>query len=277
MINRKSELARAFWETGKLPCKIYDFHAHMDEHAQIYFPFSNVDDMVRDMDANGVEKLFFCGHFALDDPLNGEKYNVSAVKKYPDRLRAYHIIHSRHLDPERELREVDTQPDVYAGFKILGDYNAFPIDDPCHDPYYDYLNQTKKLLLVHTWGGSANNGAENVAHIAERFPEIRIICGHSFYGKQKEGVALTKQYPNVYYELTASPIVRGYLEDIVNAAGSERILFGTDLPWFSTMHGVGMVLGADVTDDDRLNIFYRNGERLLAAIGQQSAVDSRQL
>ena len=43
------------------------------------------------------------------------------------------------------------------------------------------------------------------------------------------------------------------------------------------MHGVGMVLGADVTDDDRLNIFYRNGERLLAAIGQQSAVDSRQL
>ena len=47
-------------------------------------------------------------------------------------------------------------------------------------------------------------------------------------------------------------------------ADSGRVLFGTDLPWFSTMHGVGMVLSAEITDRDRENIFFRNGERLLA-------------
>ncbi len=263
MINKNSELALEFWRTGILPCPIRDFHAHMDEHAEIYFPFSSADEMVKDMDRNGVKSLFFCGHFALDDPLYGEQYNVKAVRKYPDRLRAYHIIHSRCLDPEREIREVDENPDVYVGFKLLGDYNRFPVDDPVHDPYYEYLNETKKFLLLHTWGGSA----WDVESIAKRFPEIRIICGHSFFSRQKEGAERLKKYPNVYFELTAIPIVRGYLEDIVNAAGSERVLFGTDLPWFSTMHGIGMVLGADIGDEDRKNIFYRNGDRLLGSRG----------
>ncbi len=267
MINANSELARYFWKNGRLPCPIYDFHAHMDEHAEIYFPFSGVDDMVRNMDRRGVERLFFCGHLALDDPLYGERYNPAAVRKYPDRLRAYHIIHSRHADPAREIREVDENPDVYVGFKILGDYNDFPIDAPCHDPYYDYLNRTKKLLLVHTWGGSRNDGWQNVASIARRFPEITIICGHSFFGDQIAGIEGTKAFPNVFYELTAVPIVRGYLEDIVRCAGSERVLFGTDLPWFDTMHGVGTVLGADITDEDRLNIFYRNGEKIYNRLG----------
>ena len=268
MINKNGELAQVFWRDGRLPCPILDFHAHMDEHAEIYFPFSSADDMVIDMDRNGVKRLFFCGHFALDDPLYGEQYNVSAVRKYPDRLKAYHIIHSRHLDPEREIREVDEAPDVYAGFKLLGDYNRFPVSDPVHDPYYDYLERTHKLLLLHTWGGSAYDGVENVLAIARRFPRLHIICGHSFFGTQKEGAEALKPFENVYFELTAIPIVRGYLEDIVDILGSERVLFGTDLPWFSTMHGAGMVLGAQITDHDRENIFYRNGQRLLGEVGK---------
>ena len=46
MLNKDSALARSFWETGKLPCKILDFHAHMDEHPEIYFPFSSAAEMV---------------------------------------------------------------------------------------------------------------------------------------------------------------------------------------------------------------------------------------
>ena len=266
MINKNSELALEFYKTGKLPCVIRDFHAHMDEHAGIYFPFCDADSMVKDMDKNGVKSLFFCGHHALYDPINGERFNAESVKKHPDRLRAYHIIHSRFLCPEKAIEDVENNPDIYAGFKILGDYNRFPIADPCHAPYYEYLNKTGKLLLVHTWGGSPYDDYTEVAKIAEEYPDIKIICGHSFFGNQKEGVEATKKYPNVYYELTAVPIVRGYLEDIVRIAGSERVLFGTDLPWFSTMHGAGMVLGAEISDEDRLNIFHRNGDKIIKEI-----------
>ena len=265
MINTNSKIAKQFWETGKLPCPILDFHAHMNEHASIYFPAGDVDGMMRSMNNFNVRWLMFFDHLEFNDPLYAKHFAVEAVNKYPNRLRAYRGILSRHLNPEEDIRAVDENPDIYVGFKILGDYNKFPISDPIHDPYYQYLNDTKKLLLIHTWDKSPFDGAEQVRKIAERFPDIVIICGHTFFGDIEHGIEITKEFPNVYYELTAIPIIRGFLEDIVEAAGgSDRILFGTDLPWFSTMHGAGMVLSADISDEDRLNIFYRNGDKILS-------------
>jgi hypothetical protein len=63
--------------------------------------------------------------------------------------------------------------------------------------------------------------------------------------------------------LTAVFDERGPLEIFLEKCGSEKILFGTDLPWFDTHHGIGAILATDMSDDDRRNIFYRNGERLL--------------
>jgi len=264
MINTESKLAKEFWETGKMPCPILDFHAHMDEHPNIYFPAPSAEGMLRTMDNCNVRWLMFCNHLALDEPLEGEKYNRINAENHKDRMKAYHIIMPRYLDCDKIIADLEEYKDLYVGCKILGDYSNFPIDDPSIDPVYRYLNDHGLFLLIHTWGGSPNNDADRVANIAKRFPNIVVICGHSFFGRQKEGIALCKQYPNVYFELTAIPIVRGYLEDIVKAAGSERVLFGTDLPWFSTLHGAGMVMSANITDEDRLNIFWRNGDKLLS-------------
>ncbi len=45
--------------------------------------------------------------------------------------------------------------------------------------------------------------------------------------------------------------------------GSTRIVFGADAPWFNHHYYIGSLLGADITDEDRRNICYRNAERLL--------------
>lgn len=45
--------------------------------------------------------------------------------------------------------------------------------------------------------------------------------------------------------------------------GSTRMVFGTDAPWFNYPYYIGSLLGADITDEDRRNICYRNAERLL--------------
>ena len=60
---------------------------------------------------------------------------------------------------------------------------------------------------------------------------------------------------------------RGPVEKFVAAALGERLLFGTDLPWFDPHHGIGAVLSAEITDQDRHNILHRNAERLLAKVG----------
>ena len=74
---------------------------------------------------------------------------------------------------------------------------------------------------------------------------------------------MKESHNNVWLELTAIPGDRGIIEKLVDGVGSERILYGTDMPWFDEYQGVGGVLSAKISDEDKLNILSRNPERIL--------------
>ena len=265
MIRRDSELASRFYEHGRLPeCPVYNMHAHMHELPGGYIPAPEPEDMLRTMDRVGTPLTLFCSHLALFCPEIGETANMEVVARHPNRFRAYHAVMSRHTDPEMDLKRIDEHPEVYVGCKFLCDYFGIRLSDEIHTPYWEYLNQNKLLVLSHTWGGSPVDGVEEMRRIASRYPDITLICGHSFHGDWENGIRLALEYPNIYLELTAVLDDRGVLESMVDGIGSERILYGDDLPWFSTFHGVGAVLSADITDDDRHNILHRNAERILS-------------
>ncbi|MFL7808207.1 MAG: amidohydrolase family protein, partial [Anaerolineae bacterium] len=95
-------------------------------------------------------------------------------------------------------------------------------------------------------------------------PRVKLLLGHSCHGEWDQAVALAHDFPNIYLELTALFDDRGVLEKFVDEAGSDRMLFGTDLPWFDPHQAVGALLSAHITDEDRHNICHRNAEHLLA-------------
>jgi predicted TIM-barrel fold metal-dependent hydrolase len=263
-INPNSELARRFWENERLDdCPIYDFHGHMHELIGGYLPAPEPEDMLVTINRSGIRRFVFCSHLALYSNVDPEKYNIEPVKKYNDVFRAYMGIRSFDLDFDRDIETYESNPDVYIGFKFLQDYFHVALDAPCHEPYWKYADERGLICLSHTWGGSPYNGVENVRAVAEKYHNVKILCGHSFHGKWDCAAAMCNEYPNIYLELTAVLDDRGALEQFVRECGSEKILFGTDLPWFSTFHAVGSILDAEMTDDDRHNIFHRNGERLL--------------
>ena len=68
-----------------------------------------------------------------------------------------------------------------------------------------------------------------------------------------------------------SPHVNGLIEYMVETAGSEKVVFGSDLPWYSQHYHAGAVLFARISDDARHDILHRNAERLL---GQHLAASS---
>jgi predicted TIM-barrel fold metal-dependent hydrolase len=61
--------------------------------------------------------------------------------------------------------------------------------------------------------------------------------------------------------------VNGIIEEMVNGAGSEKILFGTDLPWYSPHYAAGAVLYSRISEEDIHNIFHRNAERIFQQQG----------
>ena len=218
--------------------------------------------MARLMDKAGVRKLVFASHLSIFSPDYELAANRDVVRAYPGHFRAYHGIIARYTQIDAFIKNIEENPDVYVGGKYLGDYNGVSADDPMLSPFWEYLSNKKMMVLLHTWGGSEYNGVGPVGNIVREYPGITFILGHSFHDKWEEGMKLADKYGNIFYELTAAHDDHDIIADLVRNVGSERILFGTDLPWFSTYLGIGSVLAADITDHDRENIFYRNALRL---------------
>lgn len=260
-----SPLAQEFWEKGRSEtCPIYDMHGHMGETASIYFPRAETSAMIGTMDECGVKMLVFSHHLALFSPNHGNQPSIDAVRRYPDRLRAYCVINPNYPEiVQKDIEEFDQYLDVFVGFKFLSDYHQVALTDDRYRPAWEYADQHRLLILMHTWGGSSYDGPQCIRPMAEHYPNVKILMGHSCHGEWDKAVQLAKDFANVFLELTAIFDDRGVLEKFCNEAGSHKMLFGTDLPWFDPHQAVGALLSARITDEDRHAICHRNAEKLL--------------
>lgn len=263
-----SPLAEAFWRDGRCEtCPVYDMHGHMGPIGPIYFPRPEAADMVRTMDSAGVKMLLFAHHGGLFAVDAGHDAAIDAVRQFPDRLRAYLPVNGQYPDRiEADLGLIDRYPDVFVGVKFLCDYHLVPMTDDRYRPAWELADERKLLVLSHTWSASQYDGPGVIRKIAERYQNLSLFMGHSCHGDWDAAVQLARDFPNLYLELTAVLDNRGVIERFVEGAGADRMLFGTDLPWFDPHHGIGALLSADITDDDRHDILHRNAERLLGPL-----------
>lgn len=267
-----SALAQDLWARGRVAdCPVIDMHGHMGPHVGSWMPKCEPEDMLRTLDRCGVRMLVFCHHYTLmGTGVFGNRPNIEVVRRYPDRFRAYLGVNFNW--PEhvaRDLAAFDDHRDVFVGLKFLAGYHRIPWDAPVCEPAWRFANERRLLVLVHSWGGSPYDGPEQARTIAKRYPNLKLMLGHSLHGAWAEAIAIAGEFPNVYLELTAVLDDRGPVELFCQAGLSHKLLFGTDLPWFDPLQGIGSVLSAEIDDEARHNILHRNAEILLAGVGVQ--------
>ena len=263
-MSKLSTLGEQFFAQGKVEdCPIYDMHGHMGPYYGMLVPVITEESTVYCMDRAGVKMLVFSHHAAIVS-CQGNAKSVTAVRKFPHRLRAYCAINPNLPDTARkDLETFDDNSDVYVGFKFLSDYHNCRLTDDRYKLAWEMADSKGLIVLLHTWGGSQFTGYEQLSEVAERYPNAKIVAGHSIHGNWDHAIDLVKYFPNTYLELCAVVDEEGVLEKFVSNLGSERILFGTDFPWFDFHYYIGAILGAQISDEDRRNIFYRNAQRLL--------------
>jgi len=258
----------ALWERFQrdriLPdCPLYDMHGHWGSTVGIALPAAEPATAERLLRQAGVRRLVICHHHALFAPDIGNAANIAAVRALPDLLRAYCAVNPNYPEEiARDLARYDDYPDVFVGFKFLSGYHQIALEDERNAPAWEFADARKLPVLMHTWSGPFN-GAENIRRIADRYPNVRLLCGHSVFGDWDDAVALANDFPHLFLELTAVLIERGHVERLRAGVGSKKLVFGTDFPWFSHSYSLGVVLGAGFTEEECRDILYRNAQRLL--------------
>lgn len=245
-------------------CPVIDMHGHLGPFHGIYLPEASLDAMVRGMDRYGLESIVLSPHNALlGDTREGNREMLDAVRQHPGRVYGYCVVNPNF--PEDMQQEMDAyleEPGV-VGIKIHPSLHGRAMDCDRYRPVWERAHEQKLLVLSHTWGKSGGCGAEDVRKVVERFPEVRLLLGHSCYGAWEEAIALAAEFPNVYLELTAAAHAFGILEWMCRGAGSHKVVYGTDYPWFDPMVYIGFVTFAHLEEADMRNILYNNARRLL--------------
>jgi len=141
--------------------------------------------------------------------------------------------------------------------------------------------ELKAVIYIHTWlkiGGQPRRpGGDNipgestpmdVALLARRFPSVPLICGHAG-GDWEIGVRAVRPYENVYIEFSGSDPHSGQVDYTVRELGAGRLIWGGHGPSRSYSTELSKVFDADLTQEQRLQIFGGNLRKLAGPIFQK--------
>jgi uncharacterized protein len=93
-------------------------------------------------------------------------------------------------------------------------------------------------------------------------PRVTFVLGHAGALQNEEALELARRYPNVYLELSGQPVHR--IRRMIERGPVDRILFGTDWPWYPQAIGLAkLFLATEGREDARRQILHGNAARLL--------------
>lgn len=247
------------------PIPAVDAHAHLRNGASFGYKLEP-EQMLAVMDSLNMEFIAVTASLACRNEMQrGNDQVADILRHYPSRFRGYVTVNP-HV-PGEAVRELER----CAGFhnppliKLHPGTHQYPVHGPKYAPIWDYANQTRAVVLVHTWESHAFCGPQHFPAIGHLYPNARILLGHSGvtwkgYEQAMEAAAST---PNLYLELCGSQRHRTVIERCVRRVGGERVLYGSDMPFLEPASTMADVLTADIADRDKESILRYNFLRLL--------------
>lgn len=256
--------------------RVIDFHSHVGRWGLQGF-YDDPKRFLRIMDAAGVDQSCVNCIF-YGDAKRGNDRVFEFVNEHPTRFIPVAYVTPRY--PTEAIKELDRSFDKLGMkfLKIYPDYLRKPVDDPSYSPIYEWANDRGIVIMSHTMYVSETDpqyASEYTSAIltrplrfiklAEKFPRIQWVLAHSgntIIG-QEEAVEAAKAQPNIYLETCTSLGAEGTIEFLVDGAGADRVLFGSDMPLLDARQQLGRIVTANISTEAKTKILGLNAIKLL--------------
>lgn len=236
---------------------------------------ATAEELIAAMDQGGVDVSVICGFAWRDEGLCGadNDYVMDAIRRYPDRLIGLAVVNpAAGLEAVREMERC-AEGGLRGVGELMPDGQGYDLDGiPTLQPIMEAAQALKWPVLTHSneqvghdYPGKGRTGPEAVLHLAEAFPDVRIVCAHwggglLFYELMPEVRGVLR---NVYYDTAASPLL--YDDRIYRVAmdiAPEKILFGSDYPLLCTRRYLGRIRAAGLAGNLEKALLGGNAARL---------------
>ncbi len=249
---------------------VIDFHTHAGRWGSVA-----VDDdpkrFVEIMDAAGIDRASINCIFH-GDARRGNDTVARFLDRYPDRFIGVAFVTPHY--PEEAIPELERAfGDLgFRSLKVYPPYALIPLNDPAWNPIFNWCDDRGLVVMSHSDLGMPNDHLHRprlFSEVAERFPNVTWVLGHSgnLEAGRREAVAVAQAHPNVYLETCTSWGGNGAIEFLVQGAGEDRVLFGSDMPLMDARYQIGRIVTANISDEAKRKVLGLNAARLLGLDG----------
>lgn len=250
-----------------LPLKdvlIIDCHCHLGPYKNFHNPCNSAEDMLNMMAVLGTDKACITPHAASVGPdyRYGNDMAIATVAKYPDRFLGYVTINPNYeTDISSELERCFSAKGM-VGIKLHPSYHGVEIDSKAYHEAYKFADAISCPVLIHVWG---KGDVAAIERMAEKFPRAVLIMGHAGadHRAMEDACKVAVIHENVYLDTALSMEYQGNIEWLAGLAGPEKILFGSDMPFYDPRPIFGKVAASDLPDKDKAKILGLNMQRIL--------------
>jgi uncharacterized protein len=180
------------------------------------------------------------------------------------------------LSPQRNVEHLREMAERGArGVKLHPVVQKFEPSDPRMHPVYQACIEMGLTVLSHTGparGGEPFAEVPAFAPMLREFPGLTVLLAHLGGGKWQDTLAVAQAFPNVTFDLSEviewagapnAPTAEE-LATLIRQVGPERIVLGSDYPWYEPAHTAELVLTLPVLSQaEKDAILGENAARIL--------------
>lgn len=237
---------------------IIDCHNHIGE------PWGTrdrqtADELLRKMDRAGIDKaVVFSFRYENFD----NKYTYEAVRRHPDRLIGFAMTAPWIREDYIEVLHREIEEYGFKGIKIHANSCSFKMTGVnTISPIFEVARGYDIPVLAYS-GDELVAVPHSFIPIAKAFPDVKIIMAHSgFMQNTPEAITVAKECPNIY--LAHESGISGGLASSVEELGAERVLMGTDSPYWDFEVQIKKIEVAVPDLEDRRKIMGENMAKML--------------
>ena len=241
--------------------KVVNWHEHVWADAKGNLNIPEADLLVESAKKTGMDVLVCSLPVTRGNPEPNicRKYNdyvYEAMKRHPGVIQGMCYVNPGYakeacMEIERCVKELG-----FIGVKL---YNQYFISDPAVHSVIEKCIELDIPILEHA--GKSNmrpvsqpfiSNGTHFALAAKKFPEALFIYAHIGGGGDYHwSLKAIADYPNVFLDISGSIYDEDLIEETVRKMGVERVMFGTDGSFSSSM---GKLLGCKLSETEKIAI-----------------------
>jgi uncharacterized protein len=242
--------------------EVIDFHGHVGRWDR-YGMDDNPARILHALDKAGIDRACLF-HIFHPDGSTSNDLTARFVAQHPDRFIGFAYVSP--LLPDRMIPELSRAIDElhFAAIKLYPPYTPWPLNETPWDPIYRFANDRGLAIIFHT-GPEPQSLPKFVGEIASNYPHANFVIGHAGNTPQErdQAIAAAQAHSNVYLETSSTFRTPGVIEQLVNEAGADRVLFGSDLPLMDPRPQLGKIITAPISNAAKVQILGKNARCLL--------------